>query len=86
MRTSMRAAIATTMAILAASEAFAQQGRRGGVPRGAETTRPVQQPLGPRRGVPFYDQPGSGIIRWNTPNSDGNFGTPSGGGGAGAGP
>lgn len=84
----MKAAIIGAFVLLVSAEAFAQQGRRGRVPPIAPQEEPAgraaaQPPRNLGRNVPRYDQQGSGIIRWNTPNADGNLGTPSGGGGGG---
>lgn len=73
--------VATVLA-LTASQADAQQRRRSYNP-GQPAYGPVQEPRG--RVQQQYSRPpgGDGVIRWNTPNADGNFGGPGGGGSAG---
>lgn len=81
-------ALAAFAALIGQAGTASAQAPRGAYGQPAYGSQPAtsRDPRSPERGNPSYTQPPgqTGIIRWNTPNADGNLGSPSLGGGPGS--
>lgn len=78
----LAAAAVTTAALPALAQTNPYAGRSWQQPREAYGSYRGAEPRYPSRTMGPYSAPSGydGTIRWNTPNKDGNFGNPSGGG------